>query len=143
MKGWPSVEYGDIYNYLIHNRASDGEQMRNYKSLDSLNYFKIGCVGRVLHYNFKHVNTHENFVLLKTEVRPSHRTNADFHKPWVLCSAVGTVNKADCSCMAGKCISCSHVVALLWKIEYAVRRGLTDKSCTDEQVKWNKGTSRI
>lgn len=142
MKELPSDEYGDIYNYLILNRASDGEQMIHYKSLDSFNYFKSGCVGRVLHYNFKHVNTHENFVLLKTEVRPSQRTNADFHKPWVLCSAVGTMYKADCSCMAEKCMYCSHVGALLWKIEHAVRRGLADKSCTNEQVKWNKGASR-
>lgn len=84
----------------------------------------------------------ENFVLLKTEVRPPQRTNADFHKPWVLSSAVGIVYKADCSCIGGGCMSCSHVGALLWKIEYAVRSGFADKSCTDEQVKWNKGTSR-
>lgn len=44
--------------------------------------------------------------------------------------------------MAGKCMSCSHVGALLWKIEFVVKRGLADKSCTDEQVSWNKGTSR-
>lgn len=48
MKEWPSVEYGDIYSYLILNRASDGKQMRNYKSLDSFNYLKCGCVGRVI-----------------------------------------------------------------------------------------------
>lgn len=86
----------------------------------------------VFHYNFKHVNTHENFVLLKTEVRPSQRTNADFHKPWVLCSALVTVYKADCSCMAGKCMTCDNVGAPLWKIEYAVKRGLADKSCTGQ-----------
>lgn len=40
IKEWPSVEYGTIYNYLILNRASDSEQTRNYKSLDSFNYFK-------------------------------------------------------------------------------------------------------
>lgn len=48
MKEWPSVEYGDIYSYLILNRASDGKQMKNYKSLDSFNYLKCGCVGRVI-----------------------------------------------------------------------------------------------
>lgn len=116
--------------------------MRNYKSLDNFDYFKSECDDRVLHYNFKHVNIHENFVLPKTEVRPSQKTNADFHKPWVLCRAVRTVYKDDCSCIAGKFMSCSHVGALLWKILYAVRRELVDKSCTDKQVKWNKGTGR-
>lgn len=82
----------------------------------------------------------KNFVLLKTEVRPSQRTNTDFHKPLGLCSAVGTVKSR--LFMHGGCMSCSHVCALLWNIEYAVRSRLADKRCTNEQVKWNKSTSR-
>ena len=44
--------------------------------------------------------------------------------------------------MAGNSKTCSHVGALLWKIEYAVKSGLTGKSCTDEQMQWNKGSAR-
>lgn len=49
-----------------------------------------------------HVTHHKNFDLLKTEVLTSQRTSAKFHKPLVPCSTVGTVYKADCSCMAVK-----------------------------------------
>ena len=54
----------------------------------------------------------------------------------------GTVLTGDCSCMAGQGKSCSHVGAMLWKIEFAVRNGMTGKSCTDETVKWNQTTKR-
>lgn len=44
--------------------------------------------------------------------------------------------------MAGKCHSCSHVGAVLWKLEHAVRSGLTGIACTDESAQWNRGTTR-
>lgn len=64
IREWPQVEYGDIYNHLILSRACDGEKMKNYKSLDSYNYFKSGSVGKILHFII------HNTVILKSEVRP-------------------------------------------------------------------------
>lgn len=43
-KLWPSITYGDIYNYLIESEAVDGKAMKSYKSLDSFNYFLSGWV---------------------------------------------------------------------------------------------------
>ena len=111
--------------------------MRNFKSLDSFNYFKSGSVGKILH-----ANVDEDLVLLKSDVRPSQKANEKCHSTWVLCGRDGTVHTGECSCVAGLSKTCSHVGALLWKIEYAVRMNLTGKSCTDEQTKWNMGTSR-
>lgn len=136
IREWPQVEYGDIYNYLILSRACDGEEMKNYKSLDSYNYFKSGSVGKILHFAIK------DRAVLKSEVRPSQKVNSDFHNAWVLCDMVGTILTGGCSCMAGNSKTCSHVGALLWKIEYAVKLGLTGKSCTDEHMQWNKGSTR-
>lgn len=94
-----------------------------------------------MHYNF--TNNDGSFVLLKSKVRPFQKANADFHKAWVICSAVGNIYYAGCFCMAGKSMTCSHVGDLLWKIEYAVRRSLTDKSCTDKHIMWNKAPAGI
>ena len=47
---WLQVEYGDIYNYLILSSACDGEEMKNYKSMDNYNYLKSGSGGKVLHF---------------------------------------------------------------------------------------------
>jgi hypothetical protein len=44
--------------------------------------------------------------------------------------------------MAGQGHSCSHIGALLLKLEHAVRNILTGLACTDEIAKWNSGTKR-
>ncbi len=41
-KQWPSITYGDIYNYLIESKSVDGKEMKSYKGLDSFNYFQSG-----------------------------------------------------------------------------------------------------
>ncbi|VDI72302.1 Hypothetical predicted protein [Mytilus galloprovincialis] len=75
------------------------------------------------------------------EVRSSQtvsRTNEVF----VLCNEDGSIVNGWCSCMAGQGHTCSHVGAVLWKIEHAVRNNLTGVACTDENAKWNRGTTR-
>lgn len=137
MREWPAVYYGNIYNYLVQSRAVDGDAMRNFKSLDSFNYFQSGSVGRIVH-----VNVNDDMVLLKSEVRPSQKANQEHHLPWVLCERDGKIQTGECSCVAGKSKTCSHIGALLWKIEYAVRMNMTGKGCTDDQMTWNRGTTR-
>ena len=44
--------------------------------------------------------------------------------------------------MAGLGKVCSHVGALLWKIEFANANKLVGTSCTDYDANWNKGTKR-
>ena len=39
MRSWPNLMYGDIYNYIITSKAVGGEEMKNFKSLQSCNYF--------------------------------------------------------------------------------------------------------
>ncbi|XP_037505136.1 uncharacterized protein LOC119381318 [Rhipicephalus sanguineus] len=54
----------------------------------------------------------------------------------------GEVITAGCTCMAGEGKVCSHVGAILWKIDMAVCQGLTTKTCTDQTAAWNAGTKR-
>jgi hypothetical protein len=61
--------------------------------------------------------------------------------PYIKFGQLLIVEKAWCTCMAGLGLSCSHVGALLWKIEYAARNNMTGVSCTDETARWNKGMS--
>ena len=41
MRSWPNVMYGDIYNYLISSKAFDGQEIKNFKSLQNYDYFKV------------------------------------------------------------------------------------------------------
>ena len=48
-----------------------------------------------------------------------------------------SVMNAHCTCIAGLRESCTHIGALLFKIEVAVRAGFTRRACTDEACLWN------
>ena len=47
-----------------------------------------------------------------------------------------------CSFMAGTSQSCNHVIAVLYKIDYALQKGLLNPSCTSTSCSWNKSTKR-
>ncbi|KAJ8036273.1 hypothetical protein HOLleu_20199 [Holothuria leucospilota] len=66
------------------------------------------------------------------------RLNDKPHHPWVAVQKNGTVTAAHCDCMAGLGESCSHVAALLFKIETAVRMGYTKSVSTDQLYQQNQ-----
>lgn len=47
-----------------------------------------------------------------------------------------------CDCMAGLGEACSHVGAVLYKIEASIRLGLNKESCTSVECKWNQQGSK-
>lgn len=137
VKGWPSVSSAHIVCYLIKSKACDLKEAEAYKSLDSYNFVQSGWVGQVLCHN---VNA--DFVYLKADVRPSQAINKKPWTAWACVRRAGQVITAGCSCMAGKTRVCSHIGALLWKVDMAVSSGMTGTSCTDQAALWNRGTKR-
>ncbi|XP_015260755.1 PREDICTED: uncharacterized protein LOC107105150, partial [Cyprinodon variegatus] len=136
MKKWPHITYEDIFNYVVLSLGADGSTMRNYKSTEAYQYLHSGKVGKVLISN--NIN---DLIFLKADVNPS-QSKSDAHSAWILTTSTGTVETAGCTCVAGLGKSCSHAAAILWKVQYAVSKGLTGWSCTDEQRHWNSGTQR-
>ena len=58
---------------------------------------------------------------------------------WLLKKLRGTsVETTQCACMTGLGQSCSHIGALLFKLEATVRAGFTKKACTDVACTWNQ-----
>ena len=93
---WPSIEYGDIYTYLIDfPRLFSREKMKNYKSLEAHAYFKDGWVETIYHIS------KSNSIILKCKVKPSQRVTEEPHQPWVALTKDGTVITGHCTCMAG------------------------------------------
>ena len=66
------------------------------------------------------------------QVRHSQRANCPLLSTWVLCED-GTIESAHCTCMAGLCEACSHVGAILFYLESAVR---VRKTCTQLDCAW-------
>ncbi|XP_065645943.1 uncharacterized protein LOC136076523 [Hydra vulgaris] len=124
--------------------------MKNYKALEAYKYFFSGWV-QPLYYivlNFGHV-------LLKGEVKPSYKTNNSPYTAWVALTKNGSVSyiliqslkwisaltkngSSHCNCMTGLGETCSHVAAILFKIEAAVRLEIISKTCTDVPCQWNQ-----
>ena len=78
-------------------------------------------------------------MILKAEVMPSQRLNDNPHMPWVAINLKGpSVETVHCTCMAGFGESCSHIGALLFKLEAAIRAGFTKNACTDVAWAWNQ-----
>lgn len=133
---WPELEWPEVCSYLINSPGIyTKEAMMNRKSLEAYNQFSSGWVRTVFCYK---KSKNSVFMLLKADVTPSQRLNDSPHTPWVAINVnISNVITAHCTCMAGLGESCSHVAALLFKIEAAVRAGYTKKICTDEACKWN------
>lgn len=137
MKCWAPVEKPDIVFYLLHSKACDLQDVKAYKSLDSYQYLTAGLVGMVHHHRIN-----GDLAYYKAEVGRSQSFNASPHKAWVCVHKSGRVVTGGCSCMAGKARVCSHVGAILWKMEYAFSNNMTGIACTDEAATWNRGTKR-
>ncbi|XP_070395468.1 uncharacterized protein [Dermacentor albipictus] len=137
MREWPPVRAPDIIFYLLNSKACDLQAVKSYRSLESYNYFQSGWVGKL----FVHcIDLELSYV--KGEVSPSQALSGTPRTAWVCAKKSGEVITAGCTCMAGRGKVCSHVGAILWKIDMAVCQGLTTKTCTDQTAAWNSGTKR-
>ena len=99
-------------------------------------YVTSGHVQQVL---YNPVDEESPYCLMKTKVIPSQRLREPPHQPWVCLSKTSAaVYSAHCTCMSGLGEVCSHVGALLFKVDMAVKLGLTQKSSTSKACEWNK-----
>ena len=62
-----------------------------------------------------------SFSYFLTRVMHSMRLKVKLLQPWVVISQSGVVESAHCDCTAGLAETCTHVGALLFKIEAVVR----------------------
>ena len=103
------------------------DEVKNYKSLDSYKYFVAGWVQKTDWKVYKDV------VLIRGSVKHSYRVSEPSLQPWVIVQNNGTVVYGHCTCMAGLAETCSHVGAVLYWTETAVR--IRDEAtCTSKKI---------
>ena len=127
------MDLGKIFAYIISKKAFDAEYVGQYKTKKAYSYFISGFVHEVLL-----LTVCSGRVILKAKVTPSQKLRENPREAWILCS--GDVYVAHCSCTAGFGECCNHVVAILYKIEFANTHQLIDPACTSQACAWNKCT---
>ena len=145
LQHWPSVYFMDIDKYLqIINFSSDlmCRLRSEYKEGKAYRYFKCDWVKEIFFHN---VNSFSKYCFLKGRVTPSMRTNNAAYYVWVAVEKNGEqpggkIISGYCSCTAGLLGCCNHVIALLFRVEAAVRTGATKPSSTSLLSKWNVPT---
>lgn len=143
MSKWPEVCYPDIVNYLVYSQSAYTlVELKAYKSLQSYNYFISGFV-----QDIKHLKISDKSLFL-AKVKHSQRMNEASLMPWIITDKDGSIISGHCTCMAGVGEVCSHVGALLFAVEVAVKIR-TSKTVTEEKAYWllpstiTKVTSRL
>ncbi|CAN8028821.1 unnamed protein product, partial [Ixodes persulcatus] len=136
---WPRLEIGDIYVYLVEGiYFYTREQFKSYKQEDGYNLFLSGKVCDACSFGATIENA--RIVLITGQVEAS-QTLGKYHQPWAVVEKEGTVLSAHSTCMAGLGEACSHVAALLFRVEVDVKFGIHDPSSTSVECRWITASS--
>ena len=76
------------------------------------------------------------FCIIRTECRKSQNIRDSYHKLWIVVEKkTAIIRSCHCTCVAGMSETCNHVAAAMFRIEAAVRLGLTNPACTSSANK--------
>lgn len=129
---WPCVNIGQIFQYILDTKAFETDYVGQYKARKAYSYFKSGHVQQIFQSMVS-----DDLILFKTKVIPSMRIREQPKAVWVLFSEVNGIQAAHCSCTAGFSKSCNHVIAVLYKLNFASEKGFNKPSCTEISCKFN------
>ena len=132
---WPPVTLGNIFQYILSIREFNTDYVGKYKDQKAYSYFDSGFVGETL------IHSTKKFHILFCKVRASMSIH-DEKELWILIQPNGKILTCWCSCMAGSSRCCNHVIATLYKMEYANTHGYCSPACTSVPCGWNKSTKR-
>ncbi|XP_012945416.2 uncharacterized protein LOC106013658 [Aplysia californica] len=136
---WPPVDMGKIFMYLLSTSEYNRDYIGKYKTQKAYSYFASKFVGTIL---WAQVPDDCDRCFLTSEVTPSQSVRGDTHKQWILLRNTGEILTSMCSCTAGMCSTCNHVIAVLYKVEFAISNHLNSESCTETSCAWNKCTKK-
>ena len=139
IKKWPKVDVGVVFSFILKVRDFDVDYIGRYKDQKAYSYFDSGFVDLIF--------THEplspqNVVFVYSTVQASQSVNSN-HKLWIIIAKLPIqILTSWCDCMAGASQYCNHVIATLYKIDYANRKGYNDPECTSLPCNWNKASKK-
>ena len=115
--------------YPTHPGSTD---LSNYKNSKDYIYYKSAWLQPL----YFHKVSGSKYRTFKGECKQSQRINKIIHKLWIIMEKSSKIRSCHYTCMAGMGQSCTHVAAAMYRIDAAVRNGLTIPSYTSTTSKW-------
>ncbi|XP_068690180.1 uncharacterized protein [Montipora foliosa] len=137
MTKWPAVDLGKIFSFILTHKEFDSTYVGKYKDQKAFSYWRSNFVGPIYFSQNK-----DDKCILKSSITPSQRVRQDPHQAWVAVRNNGTIVCGWCTCIAGTSATCNHIIALLYKVNFAVQSGYTDPACTSVPCGWNHSTRK-
>ena len=136
---WPNIHAGCIFEYILRVRDFDTDYIGRYKDQKAYSYWDSGFVGQISTYD---PTDRKDIKIVYGDVRAS-LTVTTTHHIWVLVrNDPVSILTCWCSCMAGSSQCCNHCIAVLYKIDYAARKGYLDPACTSMPCQWNQSSKK-
>ena len=139
---WPKIDDGKLFSFILRVKAVDIDYIGKYKDQKAYSYWMSGFVDTVF---VAKCPSDSKFTFLKGNVSPSQRLRDDPHQVWICVEGEKTdcrVVTSWCTCTAGTGEACNHVIALLYKVNYACNKEYISPACTSIPQGWNKGTKK-
>ena len=140
---WPDFDEGKLFSFILKNKAVDTDYIGKYKDQKAYSFYESGFVGCLYYYQVPQ----SKMTFFKADVTPSTKVRDDPHKVWILFNIdkmkeVCEILTTWCTCVAGTSLCCNHIIAILYKLNYAYKKGYSNPICTSIPKGWNKGTRR-
>ena len=116
--------------------------MEKYKDQKAYSYWMSGFVDTIF---VSKCPSNSKFTFLKGNVSLSQKLRDDPHQVWVCVEITNTdcrIVYSWCTCTAGTGVACNHVIALLYKVNYACNKQYISPACTSIPLGWNRGTKK-
>ena len=138
MSVWPEVNLGNIFEYILRMKEFDKEYIGKCKDQKAYSYFNSGFLGEILVSKINESTKIALFCSVQGSVSIHNKREV-----WVVANPDGMIITAWCFCMTGASRYCNHVIAVLYKVEYANANNFYSPTCTSIPYDWNKSTTKI
>ncbi|XP_028394516.1 uncharacterized protein LOC114518716 [Dendronephthya gigantea] len=141
VEDWPQLDDGKLFSYILKVKAVDVDYIGKYKDEKAYFYWMSGFVDTVY---VAECPTDATMIFLKGNVCPSQRVRDNPHKAWICVRGKNEPNVLTswCTCIPGTGEVCNHVIAMLYKVNFAFHKKFIAPACTSMPQGWNRGTRK-